>query len=638
MKYFNKFLILFLAISNLVYAQEIPNTYLVPTEVVIDPSFPGNVYSDVIQVMAVSEIDEDNRLDWVTLYNRNNLNNIEFFRYGNWRKNSNNSSFDGLQTTPFLSETFTTDFNQIMGAVFVKMRNANRKDLVVVRKNAIQVYQNQNYSLALNQNYTTFSGVAVDTGDFNIEDNYQDIVALTNGGFTIYKNNYDGTLSNNNWNITNLNNSNVILKIRARQINQRKYPYSIYLQNDKIDIITLEYVDDHGEIKIFYNDNNNNFSSTSNIDPGFFVTDFEVEDVSNDGYNDLIVSGVGSGNNIIKVFLNENGTISTTPAYTITTSIQSNPKIAIHDFNKDGYNDLCILYNNQIIDLWINNQSASLFETSPTETIGASGIINGTYSDFEAYDFSNEGGIAVADIHVTGSSSTIYRGGSRRFNAATWDKNPSPPIIFGDLLQQGGFNRPRLTIYNRGDRDLVSNLYLIYKKRPGDLDYNYLGQTEGSNVYIDYTENVYGGKGVPVNGQSVNYKVKAVDLTSNHSIFSNNALYWIDGDPPDNMLEGIYANTPERYFVANYPNPFNPESKIYYSLPEASHVRIVVYNSIGQIVNILTDKLYSFAGNYEVIFDGSNLASGLYFYSIEITKEGSLSSSFREVKKMVLLK
>lgn len=80
----------------------------------------------------------------------------------------------------------------------------------------------------------------------------------------------------------------------------------------------------------------------------------------------------------------------------------------------------------------------------------------------------------------------------------------------------------------------------------------------------------------------------------------------------------------------NYPNPFNPITKINFDLPKQSYVKIKVYNAVGKLVKTITESnLY--AGKYSVDFDGSNLASGVYFYSLE-------TPEFYQVRKMVLLK
>jgi hypothetical protein len=80
----------------------------------------------------------------------------------------------------------------------------------------------------------------------------------------------------------------------------------------------------------------------------------------------------------------------------------------------------------------------------------------------------------------------------------------------------------------------------------------------------------------------------------------------------------------------NYPNPFNPSTLISYSLPYASDVKIIVYNSLGQTVRVIENG-FKIAGNYSVTFNAANLPSGIYFYKLEA---GQLSL----VKKMILVK
>lgn len=88
---------------------------------------------------------------------------------------------------------------------------------------------------------------------------------------------------------------------------------------------------------------------------------------------------------------------------------------------------------------------------------------------------------------------------------------------------------------------------------------------------------------------------------------------------------------PSDYMLSqNYPNPFNPSTTINFQIPESRHVKILVYNILGQQVANLVDKELN-AGSYKVTFDASHLTSGIYFYSIN-------AGNFREVKKMMLLK
>jgi len=80
----------------------------------------------------------------------------------------------------------------------------------------------------------------------------------------------------------------------------------------------------------------------------------------------------------------------------------------------------------------------------------------------------------------------------------------------------------------------------------------------------------------------------------------------------------------------NYPNPFNPSTTIRYSITTTDLVRIKVYDILGREVKTLINEQKQ-AGTYEIQFDASGLASGIYLYRIE-------SGNFIQTKKMILLK
>lgn len=80
----------------------------------------------------------------------------------------------------------------------------------------------------------------------------------------------------------------------------------------------------------------------------------------------------------------------------------------------------------------------------------------------------------------------------------------------------------------------------------------------------------------------------------------------------------------------NYPNPFNPVTKIEYKLQKASEIKFNVVNILGEII-FEKNYGYQLPGNYKIDFDGNELSSGVYFYSI-ITAENRLS------RKMTLMK
>ncbi|MGD0339304.1 MAG: FlgD immunoglobulin-like domain containing protein [Bacteroidota bacterium] len=91
----------------------------------------------------------------------------------------------------------------------------------------------------------------------------------------------------------------------------------------------------------------------------------------------------------------------------------------------------------------------------------------------------------------------------------------------------------------------------------------------------------------------------------------------------------------EFHLYDNFPNPFNPSTKIAFELPVASRVKLIIYDALGREVRTLTDDEYP-AGYNELTWDGRNeigtaVSSGVYFYRISTPKWNS-------VKKMVLLR
>jgi hypothetical protein len=88
--------------------------------------------------------------------------------------------------------------------------------------------------------------------------------------------------------------------------------------------------------------------------------------------------------------------------------------------------------------------------------------------------------------------------------------------------------------------------------------------------------------------------------------------------------------TDKYYLAQNYPNPFNPSTIISYDLSATGHVLLKVYDILGREVATLVDKIQP-VGRYKVEFNGSNLSSGIYFYSLT-------AGDFNQTKKLILMK
>jgi hypothetical protein len=126
-----------------------------------------------------------------------------------------------------------------------------------------------------------------------------------------------------------------------------------------------------------------------------------------------------------------------------------------------------------------------------------------------------------------------------------------------------------------------------------------------------------------------------------YSFVDNSALYGeyayrlkqidIDGSTSySDELRVFVGKKPEVYDVKTFPNPFNPETKIRFELPEAGNVKLSVYDLTGRFITTLVDE-YLDEGIYEREFNGSNLSSGIYFTILQ-------SKDVRIVRKMQLIK
>ena len=156
--------------------------------------------------------------------------------------------------------------------------------------------------------------------------------------------------------------------------------------------------------------------------------------------------------------------------------------------------------------------------------------------------------------------------------------------------------------------------------------------------YISQTE-VISADGATVS-QAITYCDNLIDsLNGDHEKAKticddiNNNIQVATGVIPLSTVNIAYRNVirPDEYaLLQNYPNPFNPATQISFHLPVAGQVILEVFNINGQkVTTLLNGKLES--GFHSVAFDGSTVASGIYFYRLT-------SGEYIETKKMLLLK
>lgn len=173
--------------------------------------------------------------------------------------------------------------------------------------------------------------------------------------------------------------------------------------------------------------------------------------------------------------------------------------------------------------------------------------------------------------------------------------------------------------------------------------------TEGKGVYFVDTLNGYicgsNGEILKSTDSGINWTKLSTHIrtTLSRIYFQDTNTGWIIGPnglimKTDNggggIASGVNDNsilTPKAFSLfQNFPNPFNPETRINYLVSQRSNVLIRVYNILGKEISTLVNEIKE-AGNYNIEFNGGGYPSGIYFCRMQ-------AGSFTETRKMILLK
>lgn len=144
-------------------------------------------------------------------------------------------------------------------------------------------------------------------------------------------------------------------------------------------------------------------------------------------------------------------------------------------------------------------------------------------------------------------------------------------------------------------------------------------------------------------GSSGSWEASGIELGS-VMLVGQTLHMWYDAWAPPGYLSRVgHATSPltgiaeearglsHRFILSqNYPNPFNPTTVVEYQVPGASNVRLAIYDLLGREVAVLVNERKA-PGRYDVQFDASRLASGVYIYRLT-------GGSFVQSRKMVLIR
>jgi hypothetical protein len=186
-------------------------------------------------------------------------------------------------------------------------------------------------------------------------------------------------------------------------------------------------------------------------------------------------------------------------------------------------------------------------------------------------------------------------------------------------------NHPYLSWSINPENNIIS--YVVEKYITQENGWQYYAQTT-NNFFEDMNES-YCPPGQACGSHPVKYRIRAINNINKTSLPSLSVTTDVRGY----YLDKKFSNTSDLVkfkLFDNYPNPFNPTTKISWQSPVNGQQTLKVYDVLGREVATLVDE-YREAGSYEIEFDATNLPSGMYIYRLQ-------SGNYSDVKKMILSK
>jgi len=128
------------------------------------------------------------------------------------------------------------------------------------------------------------------------------------------------------------------------------------------------------------------------------------------------------------------------------------------------------------------------------------------------------------------------------------------------------------------------------------------------------------------------YNAGSVTFTVlNPPVLAENISFYQSGCLGPGQAIGEDITSPDNFFMlSNYPNPFNANTVIRYTIPRQGRVTLSIFNRVGQLITTLLDENNN-VGTYETIFNASGLASGVYFCCLSVPEK-------KLINKIILLK
>ena len=353
--------------------------------------------------------------------------------------------------------------------------------------------------------------------------------------------------------------------------------------------------------------------------------DAKFVDIDNDGDQDLAVLTSGGP---IKIYYNFGDSIATTPGWVSDDSDNGN-SFDFADLNGDGYLDMGVANNTQLegsgyFRIYYSNEG--VLPTAPDWESSTTGY--GSAAVFCDID-----GDGDQDF-ITGrwfGLIYIYLNNNGVFNTSPdWQCDSDyelvvENIVFADI-DYAEENIQFETFLSDGWR----KLYNLSDRFIQDIEYVRVdGQLLPRSGYCySLADTWISLQNAPNTAVTVYYRTsRSKDMAVSNW---DGSTYLFYNTTPTGIYNDFVQAPRDIELRQAYPNPFNARARISFTLSTPAHANLAIYDLNGRNVQTLADSDYP-SGEHAVVFDASNLASGLYFYRLE-------AGDFAESKKMILIK
>lgn len=248
-----------------------------------------------------------------------------------------------------------------------------------------------------------------------------------------------------------------------------------------------------------------------------------------------------------------------------------------------------------------------------TDSAFAANLLGGVYCSIDTGQTWTLAGLSEAFVaHLVKSQSNILY-------AATWIGMTAPNGVFRSTDLGSSWNIFwSNTSYSRAEGMIVNSAEHVY------LSTSSLGvfRSRGSDFWENVNSGLPGGPQFFMEGITINRNGVLFLGSYSNGVFKSTPMV-VSVENTSNRIIGFHL-------MQNFPNPFNPSTKINYSIPQDGLVILKVYDVLGNEITTLVNEEKP-VGIYELNFDAKNLSSGVYLYRIQ-------AGNFSETKKFILLK